>query len=252
MAAALAGGVAGAAFGAATALVLAPDAVPANAASTRAERVAPAAASELADRVAAIEARLANLELAPVATGSVVREPSVEASAVDDERIERLEATVASLVAEAQPKAPDTEEMLRRIASRNADNEFVQDSEATILDPAASVEEKMNAWRMLRDSRSVSDVVIDEMIRIGTTSADPNVRADVWRQADGKYRSTALVTPLLSALASDTSYRVRSEAAETLANYLDEPGVIAALELAASSDSSDEVRSEARDSLGKR
>ena len=87
------------------------------------------------------------------------------------------------------------------------------------------------------------------MVRIGETSEDEAVRADVWRQADGKDRNSLLVRPMLSALANDPSERVRSEAAETLQNYTGEPGVVPALRHAAKNDSSEEVRQEAQSSL---
>lgn len=87
------------------------------------------------------------------------------------------------------------------------------------------------------------------MIALGENSADEDIRADVWRQADARSKNTLLVAPLLRALQSDPSDSVRSEAAETLENYISEPGVRDALTYAAENDPSGGVRKEARGAL---
>ena len=127
-----------------------------------------------------------------------------------------------------------------------------EDARAAILDPASDEAAKLKAWARLRWESEWGDAVLQEMIRVGETSQDEDVRADVWRQADGESRNTLLVGPLIRALQSDPAEKAREEAAETLANYLDEPGVKSALEDAAHNDSDKDVREQASESLGRR
>jgi hypothetical protein len=124
---------------------------------------------------------------------------------------------------------------------------------ATILDPTKSEEAKLEAWRNLRHAgpEAWTDAVVAEMVRIGSTSPEARVRADVWRQADGDARHDALVPALLQALASDRESNVREEAAETLANYRGRREVLLALESAAANDAEEGVRRQARSSLDK-
>ena len=58
-----------------------------------------------------------------------------------------------------------------------------------------------------------------------------------------------LIQPLLYSLANDDSERVRRQAAKTLRDFLDEPGVQDALEYAGENDASEWVRSEIRFSM---
>lgn len=174
---------------------------------------------DLAARLTALEERMAALELDRPAPG---------ASQGDLERAALLEA------------------LGRRGRRGRMDEETAR---TTVLDGTRTEQEKLEAWRALRGAEEWGDTVVSEMIRLGETSEDPEIRADVWRQADGRDRNTLLVDPMLRALQSDPSPSVRSEAAETLGNYLSEPGVRDALEAAAAHDDSDDVRDEAKSSL---
>lgn len=115
---------------------------------------------------------------------------------------------------------------------------------------AASEADKLKAWRTMRgQAGSWDDATVAEMVRVGLSARDSTVRADVWRQADGRDRHAALVPALLQAMASDPDAEVREEAAETIANYFDHPGVAAALAQTASSDAEPRVRRQAQDSI---
>ena len=64
----------------------------------------------------------------------------------------------------------------------------------------------------------------------------------MWQFFDGAANLPVLIEPLLHAVNYDESDRVRSEAAETLANYADDPVVLEALQRLAENDSSLDVR----------
>ena len=90
-----------------------------------------------------------------------------------------------------------------------------------MLDPTASEQAKLTAWRSIRRNAADfwTDEIVAEAVRIGTTSADPQIRADIWRQAHANHTNTQLVQPLLQALGNDPHRSVREEAAETCLLY---------------------------------
>lgn len=140
-------------------------------------------------------------------------------------------------------KVPDPVERARR----------VQDNQQLILDPGSDDKAKLRAWGKLRDLEdSWNDAVVATMTHLGLTSADAKVRADVWRQADGGSRvHPVMCNALLQALAFDVDAKVRDEAAETLENYLGQPGVRQALDLASRSDADEKVRRRAVETLSR-
>jgi hypothetical protein len=119
------------------------------------------------------------------------------------------------------------------------------------MDPSLGEQERLQTLRQLRTrgegarNGEVALALIDMAMR----SQDPSVRADVWRQMSGA-KDPALVQPLLQCLAGDLDAEVRHEAAETLGDFKDRPGVRAALEYAMNSDTSEAVRREAQTALG--
>lgn len=206
--------------------------------------------NELTDRLDAIEARLDTLELAPPSSAGVPAARVEGAPRVDASRLELMEATVEKLAAaEAKREEEIERQRIRREEREEERQKHAEVARAAILDPTSSLELKMAAWGELRSVKPWGDEVVAEMIRIGETAEDEDVRADVWRQADGRDENTLLVPPMLRALQSDPSAQVRSEAAETLQNYLGEPGVEAALRHAAANDVSEDVREQAAESL---
>lgn len=225
----------------------------------------PAKSQDLLDvqrRLTVLETResAAVLRTDPGAATSVLR------AAVPDPRLDDLLRRVARLEAErAQPPSerrptPQEEaqaevERLQRRAARDAERAAgAAPARDRILDPRASETDKLAAWRALRDAGpdAWTDAVVAEMARIGLTSPSAQVRADVWRQADARARSERLVPSLMQALVHDPDASTREEAAETLANYLDSPGVRAALEAAAANDADPNVKRQALGSLSGR
>ena len=225
----------------------------------------PAKSQDLIDvqrRLAALEAR----EPAVALRADPGAATSVQRAAVPDPRLDDLLRRVAQLEAQrAQPtserrptpleEAQAEAERLQRRAARDAERAAgAAPARDKILDPRASESDKLAAWSVLRDAGpdAWTDAVVAEMARIGLTSPSAQVRADVWRQADARARSERLVPSLMQALVHDVDASTREEAAETLANYLDSPGVRAALEAAAANDADPNVKREALGSLSGR
>ncbi len=107
-----------------------------------------------------------------------------------------------------------------------------------------------NAASWYRDQRSeaLSGAVAVAAAQIAIDANDSSVRAGVWRQMAG-VGDPYLIQPLLYSLANDDSERVRRQAAKTLRDFLDEPGVQDALEYAGENDTSEWLRSEIRFSM---
>ncbi len=107
-----------------------------------------------------------------------------------------------------------------------------------------------NAAPWYRDKRIevLSGVVAVAAAQIAIDANDSGIRAAVWREMAG-VGDPYLIQPLLYSLANDDSERVRRQAAKTLRDFLDEPGVHDALEYAGENDDSELVRSEIRFSM---
>ncbi len=121
------------------------------------------------------------------------------------------------------------------------------------LDSGNSVEDRLAALKSLRFSRieepdARTPDVVASMIDLVQTSADAGVRADIYRQLDG-VTDPNLLQPLLDSLANDEHPEVREEAAETLAKYLPDDQVDAALRHAEAHDEDEGVREQAAESL---
>lgn len=215
-------------------------------------RIVDSAGPAVDARFRELEARLTRLSMVKPSEPTPARERFPAAAEPGASAIEKRVAALEKQLVEARAKqrgsdpelAARFQEEARRALALNAEG-----ARTTILDPGKSEAEKLGAWGALRNADSWGDSIVTEMIAIGETSADPDVRADVWRQADARSTNTLLVAPLMRALQSDADDRVRSEAAETLENYLTEPGVRDALIYAAENDSSSGVRKEARGAL---
>ena len=126
-----------------------------------------------------------------------------------------------------------------------------QQTAEIMLDPYASDEMKASAWGDVRmfAAEAWTDAIVAEAVRIGTTSPDPQIRADIWLQAKANHTHPLLLQPLLEALSYDPSSGVRGMAAYTLALYLDQPGVREALQVASQQDADLAVRQQAEESL---
>lgn len=220
-------------------------------------------------QVDALARRIKTLEEEQVTAKTPTNRERVPVSAGDPEtlnnlekRLTRIERQLAILARQAKPTpAPKTSNNAGTGIQRSRGDDpiamakRIQDSRSKILDPQQSVKDKLRAWSELRGlgKDAWTDSVVMEMSRIGLTSTDASVRADVWRQADANAKSPLLVPSLLKALSSDGDEKVREEAAETLENYKDDLTVKRALEVAKQSDADEGVRRQAGRSLsGKR
>ncbi len=207
----------------------------------------------LTERIAALEQQLA----APVAERAdgdavVLRAP---ADPELRQRVEQLEQRLDELAQRPATPASAVLPDLRRTETTPEQRLLAQQQErqlhqTALLDPAATEQARIEAWRGLRRiPDSYDDAVVAVITQLGLSSADAATRADVWRQADSRSKHPAIATALLQALQSDAAANAREEAAETLGIYLDSPGVRQALELAAQSDADEKVRRQASSSL---
>ena len=127
---------------------------------------------------------------------------------------------------------------------------FVRSAQMTLSDPAASKEEKVAAHQALRRvPDAYTPEMVDDLAHIGLDDPDPNVRADVWKNFDGSSTLPGLVPHLLRALRSDPNPGPRNEASETLGRYIEDPAVLQALQHAAEHDTSPHVRRKAKRTL---
>lgn len=182
---------------------------------------------------------------------SAVGAKAEETVAVDEvrtltERITQLEKIQEAREVTDRRQAEFTEH-LRRISEVYTHDAALR----AMADPSADDETKATAWRTIRYSADLAwtDEIVMEAVRIGTTSSDPWLRADIWRQAHANHTHPLLLQPLLQALVNDPDARVRSEAAETLDLYIDEIGVREALQSASEIDADPDVRQQALSSL---
>lgn len=131
----------------------------------------------------------------------------------------------------------------------------IADAKVIILDARRSDAERLRGLYMLPNGPGMRGVplaveakggaVAIAAAQLATRSDDPKVRADVWRLMSGVGDPT-LLEPLLYSLANDPDHSVRGEAARTLYDFVEQPGVRAALEHARDNDPTIRVRNESR------
>ncbi len=178
------------------------------------------------------------------------RVPVATAPADVIERVLALERRLARLEQGIGPLEPAPPADGDAAATAAAAAPSLADDQRTIVDPAATVAQKVAAHRRLRHvADAYTPAMVDELVRIATCDADAEVRAQTWCFFDGASAPPALLAPLLQAIGRDPSPRPREEAAETLGNYGDAPGAVAALEAAAAHDPDSRVRHKARRTL---
>jgi hypothetical protein len=219
------------------------------------------------DRLAELEREVgrlrAELALRPVPSGTSGEDSRrvVEAAVRLDEleeasrRVAELETRLASVEGDViglREQAPVT---MTFSTSRPQPEGDVVDWQLRAMDAGATAEERLAALRALRfaeweggDARTGE--VVAAMVDLARTADDAGVRADVWRQLD-EVADPAMLDPLLAALANDPDSEVREEAAETLAPFLPNPIVEAALRAAFENDASRDVREQAGESLAR-
>ncbi|MEO6708100.1 MAG: hypothetical protein ABI054_07335 [Planctomycetota bacterium] len=216
----------------------------------------------LTDRIAALEKQnlelTARLEATPIQSATTdVREPALQtprSEAIPELtlRIARLETELADLRAKAEtdraiPAGP------ARIPSLGAASAALDQATQAARDLAATEAQRLSALRDLRglkraDGTDARLAVLDDMILLAQTSTDAASRADIWRQLS-HVTDSRLKQPLLDALAFDKDAKVREEAAETLADFLPDAVVEAALRSAMQNDASAGVKKQAIESL---
>lgn len=123
------------------------------------------------------------------------------------------------------------------------DQRLHERAEEVILNPEASSLAKVESQKTIRSvTDAYTDAMVQELVRIGEHDGEASIRADVWQFFDGATNLPVLIDPLLHAVNYDENDRVRTEAAETLANYADDPFVLETLQRLAENDSSLDVR----------
>ena len=204
------------------------------------------------DKLGELEVAMAELrdQIALLDSVPATRVPVDDTDQVTDtllERLEELESSIERLV-----RAEEAERLSRESSNREVARSL-DEWMRTAMDPSSTTDQKLQALRRLRGRTSPDGAdarlpVLPAMIELVQTSDDPDARADVWRQLS-HCTDVSLLVPLLDSLTSDPSARVREEAAETLADFLPNPGVEAALRFAAENDASDRVRQQSLASL---
>jgi HEAT repeat protein len=119
------------------------------------------------------------------------------------------------------------------------------------LNPEAAVAERLAALRALRAANGRTNDIVQAMLKLQATSADANVRADVFRQLSG-VTDPVMKPHLINGMLKDNDAKVREEAAETLAPFWSDPYVQSALRSAAENDPDEKVRKQALESLEKK
>ena len=220
------------------------------------EGFGPAAAPEVsATEFAALERRVDALTDAfasaggerAVVPGRAAADGGPDARAVAfEERLARLERSVQAALDRGDPQESggSADRPLDRPEALPADTaQRIEAWQNAIVGGANTEAERLQAWRGLRGHENAyTDAVVAQMVHLGLTASDPETRADVWRQADGRTKHDALVPALLQAVQSDADRRVREEAAETLVEYSDRPAVEASLRQLLASETDEGVR----------
>ena len=146
------------------------------------------------------------------------------ASGFEEQVLARMEALEQRLNAleerEDSVLMPGDDLLARSLAPEEAEIS-TQDLRRSLLDVSLGEVERAEAWSELRyRDDGWDDAVVLEAIQLGLNSSDPNLRADIWRNADSDKTNDLLVDPMLQSLANDPDAGVREEAAETLGAYL--------------------------------
>jgi len=202
----------------------------------------------------ALEASEPRIEVPVPVTGAPVPDRSTAAAIVElSTHLARVEAELAELKAKSEVRAVVDPIIPNSRPSPEAIDAALEQLTLRARDVAATEEQRLAALRELRgktrpDGLDARLAVLDDMLVLAQNSTDPAVRADVWRQLSN-VTDPRLKQPLLDALAFDKDAKAREEAAETLAGFLPDAKVEAALRQALQNDASEDVRKQAGKSL---
>jgi hypothetical protein len=197
------------------------------------------------DEVEDLKARIAQLERghaaappAPADSGSPAETSSGDLSQLK-RRIEALEQRQSP--ARFQP--PDAGRPTRGNQTLiDAQKKRLFDSSQTEISRAQA----LNTLRM--QGAHKTDDVVDAGLALLAQSKEPATRIRIIRSLQGA-DNARVVSPMLTLLGADPDENARQEAAGTLGDYVQQPEVKAALELAASNDASERVRRRAQAAL---
>lgn len=185
--------------------------------------------------------------------------PERESASVTDPRFDELSRRLAELERRppSQPAGDSGEELTESERAEFLRHSTVAEELQRAIDragdPSATEADRLLALRDLRSQRDPDGIdlrlyVLDSMLELARTSQDGETRADVWRQLS-HLTDARLRQPLLDTLAYDQHADAREEAAETLADFLPDVAIEAALRFAAENDVAAGVRRQAASSL---
>ena len=212
---------------------------------------------DIARRLLAVESRTAASQSAP----SAIAEPSPLRTAADHlpadriaelaSRLQAVEARLARLDGAAPHRDPRG-----LVSEANAPETAAQppltkvDAQQLVLNVRATAEDRVRAQEALRRvSDAYTPAMVQELLHLAMTHPDGQLRAAIWRNFDGATVVEGITPALLDAVARDAEPSAREEAAETLGNYLADPAVKAALQVAADHDAEEKVRNKAKRTL---
>ncbi|HEX6813500.1 MAG TPA: HEAT repeat domain-containing protein [Planctomycetota bacterium] len=173
-----------------------------------------------------------------------------------EQRLEQIESELKRLAerpAKAQPTPEQRAALAEAEARRNAE---LPELLTKFADLRLTEAERLRALSTLRGrtvpgtTRKATHDAADAAIQLVQTSTVAKTRADVWRQMHGA-GNARLAPHLVQSLLHDADADVREEAAESLDEYLDQPGVRQALQLASQNDADEKVRRQAARSLAR-
>ena len=122
-----------------------------------------------------------------------------------------------------------------------------EDLQAKVVAPGTSDAEKLQALRLLRRNKGLSDEVVQHALDWLQSAQDPGLRREILQQIDGATNAAARQV-LLAMATSEADPRVRQEAIENLRHLTGDPEVEAKL-LSLLNDPDEKIRERAEDAL---
>lgn len=207
-------------------------------------RVRSAPAAPPADDIEALKARIAGLESARAAAPAPPSEPGSPPAPGGE--LAELRRRIELLEQRQGPGQFQPPESGRPVRGNPAQIDM---QKKRLLDAAQPERNRVQALGVLRSQRAnKTDDVVDAGLALLAQSKEPAMRSMILRGLQGA-ENARVVAPVLSILGADPDERARQEAAGVLGEYVDQPGVKAALEQAAATDASERVRTRADSAL---
>jgi HEAT repeat protein len=122
-----------------------------------------------------------------------------------------------------------------------------EDLQAKVIAPGTTDAEKLNALRLLRRNKGLSDEVVQHALDWLQSAQDPGLRREILQQIDGATNAAARQV-LLTMATSEADPRVRQEAIENLRHLAGDPEVEAKL-ISLLNDPDENIRERAEDAL---